>query len=192
MWHQKELQEYLKQKLSAKRFTHSMNVAEASAALARRYGGVEIEKARFAGMVHDICKEESRDVQYTLMMQSSLAVCEAERKAFKVWHGIAGAELLRSEFGITDPDILHAVRYHTVGRAGMSQLEQIVYLADAISAERRYPEVYTMRRKSQESLAAGMCFALRFSIEKLVHKEALIPHHTIEAYNENLTKLQEG
>ena len=80
-------------------------------------------------------QEEPEDVQYTLMMQSAMDVCAEERSAFKVWHGIAGAELLRTKFGVMDtasPDVLCylAVRYHTIARAGMSDLEKIVYLAD--------------------------------------------------------------
>ena len=64
----------------------------------------------YAGRFLDVYK---RQVQYTLMMQSSMDVCMEERKAFKVWHGIAGAELLRTKFGVTDEDVLHAVRFHT-------------------------------------------------------------------------------
>ena len=130
----KSYEQYLKEHLSEKRFQHSVNVSEASAALAERFGCADPEKARFAGLVHDICKEEPEDVQYTWMMRSPMDVCEEERKAFKVWHGIAGAEMLRTQFHVTDEDVLHAVRFHTVGRCGMSPLEQIVYLADMISA----------------------------------------------------------
>ena len=115
--------------------------------LAKKFGYPDVEKARFAGLVHDICKEEPEDVQYTLMMQSAMDVCAEERSAFKVWHGIAGAELLRTKFGVMDMDVLSAVRYHTIARAGMSDLEKIVYLADMISVERDYPDVETMRKR---------------------------------------------
>ena len=186
--------EYLKARLSQKRYIHSKNVSEASVMLAKKFGGTDVETARCAGLVHDICKEEPEDVQYTLMMQSSMDVCMEERKAFKVWHGIAGAELLRTKFGVTDEDVLHAIRFHTVGRAGMSNLEKIVYLADMISVERDYPDVETMRKKALESLDEGMGYALKYSLMKLVRRDALIPHHTVEAYNEILNKLhrQEG
>ena len=171
--------EYLKEHLSQKRYTHSKNVSDASVMLAKKFGYPDVEKARFAGLVHDICKEEPEDVQYTLMMQSAMDVCAEERSAFKVWHGIAGAEL---------------VRYHTIARAGMSDLEKIVYLADMISVERDYPDVETMRKKALESLDEGMGYALKYSLMKLVRRDALIPHHTVEAYNEILNKLhrQEG
>ena len=151
--------EYLKEHLSQKRYTHSKNVSDASVILAKKFGYPDVEKARFAGLVHDICKEEPEDVQYTLMMQSAMDVCAEERSAFKVWHGIAGAELLRTKFGVTDMDVLSAVR-----------------------------------KKALESLDEGMGYALKYSLMKLVRRDALIPHHTVEAYNEILNKLhrQEG
>ena len=182
---------YLRQRLSPKRYLHSRNVADASRMLAKQYGGVSPETAYFAGLVHDICKEDPKDVQYALMMRSDLQVCEEERQAFKVWHGIAGAVFLQEQFGVTDMDILRAVRYHTVGHAGMSPLEKIVYLADMISAERSYADVDEMRKNAAESLDAGMLYALRYSLKKLLRREAKIPYHTVEAYNEMLTALQQ-
>ncbi len=189
-----EYKAYLQEHLSIKRYVHSQNVAAASRMLAEKYGGVDLEKAYFTGLVHDICKEEPKDAQYTWMMRSTMQVCEEERRAYKVWHGIAGAELLHDKFGVTDADILRAVRYHTIGRAGMSQLEKIVFLADMISAERSYSDVDVMRQKASESLEAGMLYALEYSLKKLLCREAQIPHHTVEAYNEMLlvTKQQEG
>ena len=49
--------EYLKEHLSQKRYTHSKNVSDASVMLAKKFGYPDVEKARFAGLVHDICKE---------------------------------------------------------------------------------------------------------------------------------------
>ena len=176
--------EYLKARLSQKRYIHSKNVSEASVMLAKKFGGTDVETARFAGLVHDICKEESEDVQYTLMMQSSMDVCMEERKAFKVWHGIAGAELLRTKFGVTDEDVLHAVRFHTVGRAGMSNLEKIVYLADMISAERDYPDVDEMRRLVDVGMDEAMEYALVYSIRDLTERRQAVHPDTLAAYNE--------
>jgi len=52
-------------------------------------------------------------------------------------HGFAAAEIL-GRYGVRDKDIENAVRYHTTGRAGMSRLEKIVYLADKqVQGERR-------------------------------------------------------
>ena len=180
---------YLKENLSSKRYRHSVNVSAAAWDLAEKFGGVDPYKAEFAGLVHDISKEEPREVQYDKVLRCKMDVCEEEKQAFKVWHGIAGAVTLQEEFGVEDMDVLRAVRYHTIGHKGMSQLEKIVYLADMISVERNYPDVEVMRRKTWEGLDVGMLYALEISMQKLIRKETLIPYHTLEAYNEYIYKL---
>jgi nicotinate-nucleotide adenylyltransferase len=45
--------------------------------------------------------------------------------------------LLRNSFGITDGEVLAAVRNHTQGREGMGPLEKIVYIADKIEPTRK-------------------------------------------------------
>ena len=175
--------EYLKEHLSQKRYTHSKNVSDASVMLAKKFGYPDVEKARFAGLVHDICKEEPEDVQYTLMMQSAMDVCAEERSAFKVWHGIAGAELLRTKFGVMDMDVLSAVRYHTTGRENMTLLEKVVYIADYISADRKYPGVERMREKAYRSLDEAMLEGLQFTVIENVKKGFPIHEDSVKAYN---------
>jgi predicted HD superfamily hydrolase involved in NAD metabolism len=68
----------------------------------------------------------------------------------------AGAELAAELFGITDSDILNAVRYHTIGRAQMSLLEKIIYLADLTSADRHFDEVEQLREMVDKDLDETM------------------------------------
>ena len=114
--------EYLAQNLSEKRFNHSLNVADEALKLAVLYD-CDREKAYFAGLVHDICKEIPIEGQYALTLRSSLDVTDVELNAPKTYHGIAGSVFLKEHFGIDDPDILSAVRYHTVAKGGMNLLE---------------------------------------------------------------------
>lgn len=183
LYHIKERIAYLEQHLSQKRFRHSCNVARAAKQLAQRYGG-DLEKSYFAGLVHDICKEMPYDEQERLMLAGSFAPDVAELHSRKLWHGIAGAYLLQSQFSVDDEDILMAVRFHTVGRAGMSLLEKIIYIADMISEERDYKGVGKMRRLANESLDAAMLEALSDSIASVLKKGGLLPQYTIAAYNE--------
>lgn len=43
--------------------------------------------------------------------------------------------MLQRRLGITDEDVLNAVRYHTTLRAGASALEQLVFIADKIALD---------------------------------------------------------
>ena len=68
---------------------------------------------------------------------------------------------MRRDFGITDTDLLNAVAYHTTGRAGMSLLEKIVFLADAIEPNRAdYPGLQEIRQLSEESVRAAVLLSL--------------------------------
>ena len=66
----------------------------------------------------------------------------------------------------------------------MSRLEEIIYIADLISAERNYKDVAKMRKYAYQSLDKAMLEALRFSITDVVEKGSYLPVHTIEAYNQ--------
>ena len=182
MYQVKDKIAFLEQNLSKKRFLHSCNVARAAKMLAQRYGADQ-EKAYFAGLLHDVCKEMPFDRQKDLMLSGDFAPDEAELQSRKLWHGIAGAYFLQSEFGVTDRDILNAVRFHTVGRPGMSLLEEIIYIADMISDERDYKGVAKMRKLAFEDLQEAMLTALTDAIGSVLKKEGLIPQYTIAAYN---------
>lgn len=169
-----KIRDYLKDRLSKKRYTHSLNVADAAVQLAAKYGENK-DRAYFAGLAHDIAKELPREEQYRLAARSSLDVCEIELGSTPLLHSIAGAQLLSEQFGVSDTEILLAVRYHTVAAGGMSKLMQIVYLADLISADRDYKDVKKMRKFANTSLEKGMFEALRFSIEDSAEKGNTIP-----------------
>ncbi len=51
-----EKKKYLKENLSQKRYQHSLNVAAECRKLAEKYGE-DPDKAYFAGLLHDVCKE---------------------------------------------------------------------------------------------------------------------------------------
>ena len=177
-----EMKKYLKEHLSQKRYTHSLNVAEECRKLAVKYGE-EPEKAYFAGLLHDICKELSDEEQKKLVLESGFAVCREELETRSLWHAIAGAYFIKTNFGIEDIDILNSVWFHTVGRAGMTRLEEIVYLGDLVSADRDYKDVDRMRKIAYTSLDRAMLEAFAFSVRSVVKKGGLVPICTAEGYN---------
>lgn len=174
---------FLKENLSKKRYNHSVNVAGAALELARRYNG-DTDKAYVAGLLHDCAKELEISKQLELALRSELDVCDIEKKATPLYHAIAGSELVKTQFGITDKEIIHAIRYHTVACKDMPMLSQIVYLADLISDDRDYKDVKKMRKYADQSLKKAMYEALKFSIADSVSKGNSIPVCTLEAYND--------
>ncbi|MBR3816684.1 MAG: nicotinate (nicotinamide) nucleotide adenylyltransferase [Clostridia bacterium] len=174
----------LRLRLLEKRYIHSLNVADSARHLAKLYGADE-EKAYFAGLVHDIMKNADEEEQLQIMKKGGIILSCTEKANKKLWHAMAGECYLRLEKGITDGEILNAVRYHTTGRAGMSLLEKVVYIADYISAERDYDDVDVMRELSMNNgLDEAALYALKFSFRSLSKKEKLIHTDSVEYYNE--------
>ncbi len=173
---------FLKEQLSPKRYQHSVNVAAECKKLALKYGE-DPDKAYFAGLLHDICKELPAEEQKQIVIESGFTYCREELETRSLWHAIAGASFVKSNFGVEDIDILNSIRFHTVGRAGMSRLEEIVYMGDLVSADRDYKDVDKMRKLAYSDLNKAMLEAFAFSIKSVVKKGGMIPLCTVEGYN---------
>ena len=182
MYNSDEKKKYLKGILSQKRYNHSVNVAEECRRLAEKYGE-DPEKAYFAGLLHDVCKELEPEEQKQLVLESGFSVCREELETQSLWHGIAGAYFIKSRFGIEDIDIINSVRFHTVGRAGMTRLEEIVYLGDLISADRDYKDVDKLRKLAYNDLNEAMREVFAYAVKAVVKKNGQLPLCTAEGYN---------
>lgn len=173
----------LREKLGDYRLRHSFCVADSARMLAERYGA-DPEKAYFAGLLHDVLKDAPREEQKRLIEDGGTVLTDAENGNPKLWHAMAGEAYLRGQMGVCDTDVLNAVRYHTTGRAGMSLLEKILYVADYLSADREYDGVERMRRLAGSSLEEAMLFGLSFTISDLAQKEQIIHPDSVNCYNE--------
>ena len=177
----------LRVRLKPKRYTHSLNVANAARKLADCWH-VDPDWAYLAGLLHDCCKEIPHEEQAELMRGGRFPVEEAEWASKAVWHGIAAASYLNAELGIDNQDVLAAVRWHTVAHAGMSRLEEVIYIADLISDDRTYRDVDHFRKLAFSDLDRAMLEALQFSIDCVVQAKNPLPIATAEAYNFYLMK----
>ena len=178
------IRQLLRSKLDDYRLTHSLNVADSAKQLAKLYGADE-EKAYFAGLVHDIMKNAEKKEQISVIEKGGINLTAAEKHNPKLWHSIAGECYLRTEMGITDSEILGSVRYHTTGKAGMSLMEKIIYVADYISAERNYPDVDIMRDLAiNRSLEEASLYSLQYTFMKLTPEKGIIHTDSVDFYNE--------
>ncbi len=183
LYNVEEKKVFLRERLSKKRYTHSLNVADECLALARVYGEDE-EKCYFAGLMHDVCKEIPAEKQREMVVKSRLAVSDSELSSKPLWHAVAGAWYIEHELGVTDRDIINAVRFHTIARAGMTRIEEIVYLGDLVSADRTFKDVKKMRKLAYTDINRAMLEALKYSIMSVLEKGGYIPRYTAEAYNQ--------
>lgn len=156
-----EIKAVLKKRMNEHRFEHSLNVAERAVLLAKK-NGADPEKAYFAGLIHDICKGISQNEQLEIIENDGVALDENTKASPALWHSIAGAIYCEHALGVTDRDVLNAVRYHTSGRGNMSILEKVIYMADLTSAERNYPDAEYTRNLTDKSLDEGLAYGVRW------------------------------
>lgn len=180
-----DLEDIARQKLTPHRFEHTLRVVDSARELAQKYGA-DTRKANIAALLHDIMKDTPQPEQLNMIEKSGIILSCVDTVNPKIWHSIAGAAYVREELGIDDQDIFNAVYYHTTGRAGMSVLEKVIYVADYISADRTYNDVEEMRRLAGESLEDAMLYALEFCITKLAKAHQVIHPDGVECYNELL------
>lgn len=87
-----------------------------------------------------------------------------------VLHQFLGAEKARRDFGITDEDILSAIRYHTTAKADMTLLERLVYTADSLSFDRQYEPIPTLRDIAMKDFEDGFRAVLKYTYDKVLKK----------------------
>ena len=183
----KDYDNLLKKKLDEHRYVHSLGVAKSARMLAEIYGE-DSEKAYFAGLMHDVTKNTPYDEQLQIMQKSGIILTPCELNNKKLWHAISGSAYLKNELKIEDEDVLSAVRWHTTGRENMTKFEKIIYVADLISPERKYPDVEEVRRLSKLSLEEAMLHILKFCIANIVGDNMVVDVNTVNCYNDLIIK----
>ena len=182
MYNTDEYIELIKGRLSPYRFNHSMCVADRAVELAKR-NNLDSQKAYVAGILHDIMKEESFESQRKIIESTGYTMTAVELASPNVYHQMSGAVYVRGILGIDDEDIVGGIRYHTTGRADMTPFEMLIYLADFTSADRDYPDVDIMRKKTDADFFDGMLYSLTYTITKLAQQSKQIHPDTLHCYN---------
>ena len=178
----KDYEEIISKRMKSARFKHSKNVAKEAVRLAKKYGA-DVQKAEIAGILHDATKETPDDEQLALMEKAGFSVLEIKNSSRKLWHAISGSAFVQVELGINDEDIINAVRYHTTGRANMTVLEKVIFVADFISADRDYDGVERMRKIADKDLDEAVLEGMAFTVTDLAQRKIIIAPETFEGYN---------
>lgn len=175
--------------LKPKRMPHVLGTAEEAARLARRHGADETQ-ARVAGLLHDCTKKLDMAEQLALCGQYGIVLDPLEQKALKLLHAKTGAAIARHVYGVDDA-VYQAILYHTTGRAGMSLLEKILYLADYIEPSREFandPDVVRLRETVYEDLDRGLLLGLTMTIDEMVGMGNPVHHDTLDARDDLIEK----
>ena len=159
--------------VKAKRLPHIGGTEETAVALAK-FWGVDPEKARRAGILHDCTKYWPLADHQAVCEKYHIELDELEQVSEKFMHSKTGAAMAKYVFGEPD-DVYDAIFCHTTGKPGMNTFEKILYLADYMEPNRDFDGVEEMRRLVWEDLDKAMIMGLEMTIEEL--KERGVPIH---------------
>ncbi len=162
------------------RRAHSIRVAGLAAKRALSLKIPE-EKAIAAALFHDCAKNLPANSPY--LEGFSLPTAWGEVPS-PVAHQFAGAYVAEKHFGVTDRDVLNAVRYHTSAREDMSELEKLIFLADMLEEARSYEGVEALRELFWQGDSLDRCLerALFETLKFLEKKEGKVYPLTRAAY----------
>ncbi len=162
-----------------KRIAHVIGCSETAKRLALIHGADPVDAER-AGILHDVTKALTGEDQLRLCEKYGMMISEFERKHTKLLHAVTGAAVAREVFGENDA-VCQAIRWHTSGRADMTTLEKIIYIADYMEPNRDFPGVDRLRQLAESDLDAALLLGLEMTAAHLREQGAEMGRHSIEA-----------
>jgi predicted HD superfamily hydrolase involved in NAD metabolism len=176
-----EALELVKNQLTEHRYIHTLGVLETSLLLARRYGA-DLKKAELAAIFHDYAKFRPKDEMKKIVIEEKLPL-DLLQYGNELLHAPVGSVLVKKEAGISDSEVLRAIYYHTTGNKKMTTLEKVIFLADYMEPNRRFPGVEEVREAAEYSLEEACLIAVKNTIRFLMDQRQKIYPLTLETYN---------
>jgi len=167
--------EFIKKHLPKKRIKHTADVVICALKKARELN-LDESKVKIAATLHDCAKylDHTKVKGFTLPNDVPAPVI----------HSFLGAFVAEKVLGVTDLEILDAIRYHTSGKANMSTLSKLIFVADMVEEGRDYEGVDKLR-ELYEKADFEKCFVecLKEEFIHLLNKKQYIYAETVNAFN---------
>jgi len=183
----KMVKQMIRKHLTNERYEHSLRVAEVAKQLAKIHQ-VNERDVELAALFHDIAKDQTT-AELTENIKKYRLPKELLSEHKELWHGPVGAKIVQQIYQVQSEAIYQAIYYHTTGRAGMGDLELIIYIADYIEPERQIPGVADVRKLAQNNLIEAALLIASRTIKYLLDKRVTIHINTFLAYNDLLKRL---
>lgn len=181
-----EIKQLLKERLKPSRYEHTISVANEAMHLAKVHGADE-SKAYLAGLLHDCAKFMTIDELKEKITKYNITLDEVSLMSPQLLHSYVGAYEAKHTYGVDDEEIFDAIYHHTTGKADMSKLCAIVYLADAIEPLRSFPDVDKIREAAEHSLEKAVFMYSEASIKFVLKKGNLLHPNTVDTRNYYIT-----
>jgi predicted HD superfamily hydrolase involved in NAD metabolism len=184
-----EIEQYLQSHLKGKRCQHVLSVRDMAVDLAKKYQA-DIDKVNLAALLHDSARWMSVQELYEAAQDYGIQLDEIEQQNASLLHATVGAAIAAARFGVSDPEILNAIRAHTTGNGAMTLMDKILYVADFSEPTRIHEGADVVRELAYQDLERAVFEVSRYKIQYLLDKGVLIHPNTIDAYNRALREIR--
>ena len=156
--------------LNPNRVRHVLGCRDTAVALAERWRANVTDAAR-AGILHDITKAIDGPLQLTLCDAYGKLLDDFSKRYPRTLHALTGAMVAQRIFG-ENPEVVSAIESHTTGKADMTLLEKIIYVADYMEPNRDFPGVEKLRELAFSDLDGALKLGLEMTLEHLKEQGA--------------------
>ena len=190
------LRSSIKSRLSRPRFEHTLAVEDEIHRMGELILPGRICELRAAALLHDLTKELSLKEHLEIARRYGIVCSREAQSSSAVLHGFTAAAVIPESFpDFATPDLLSAVRKHTVGAEDMSTFDKLLFLADYIESSRPYPTCISLRRFFWESISsaapedrlsvldAAVFLEIKQTLSHLIEKGSSIAPESLLLYN---------
>ena len=158
----KAIKQRLEERIDEYRLEHSLLTAREAVMLADRHG-LNAHKARLCALVHDCAKLRGHALE-SYMKRLGFKPTDDERRNPYLIHARLGALAAEKEYGITDDQILNAIKTHTIGSPDMTPFDEVIFLADKLEPTREYRGISHLRDLAYSDLDAAVAEVIKGNV----------------------------
>ena len=169
-----EYAEFLRKNLTEKRLIHTANVAVCALKKVKELS-LDFNKVLTAALLHDCAKYLRTEDFEGFTLPNGVPE--------PVIHQYLGAFVAERVLGVCDEEILDAIRYHTSGKANMTTLSKLIFVADMVEEGRNYDGVEKLRALYEKDFDECFINCLKEEVIHLKNKGGVIYGETLAAYD---------
>ncbi|HBQ64942.1 MAG TPA: phosphohydrolase [Clostridiales bacterium] len=175
----------LSETLSVQRLQHSLRVSELAEALASHHRADPFQ-ARIAGLLHDCARFMGEKELLDYCRERKIAFDPNMEKIPGLLHGPVSACMAQEVYGCSDPEVLSAIGCHTLGKSGMSLLDQIILVSDYCEIGKKFSEAGHVRQTAWNDLTLAVIKTLKGKMIWLLTHDKQIHPDVLFAWNEHV------
>lgn len=182
---EQKIYNYLAANLKPERYNHVLAVNDLAIKLAKNYN-LDIMKVSISALLHDCAKNMTFEEDIKYIRKNSLKIKNIDfiiKHLPQVLHSYIGADIAKRKFNIKDKEILNSIKNHTVGRIGMSKYEKIIFIADALSLDRKYKKSFVSKNIMFGDLDKTFKLVLQNKIKYVVSNFKVLHPDIIKIWN---------